>query len=40
MDRHLVVLCRPPFSFTPRQVREDFTYRDLELFMLCWDEED
>ena len=31
LDGWLASLTRPPWSFTPRQVREDFTLRDLRL---------
>jgi hypothetical protein len=33
----IVQLCRPPFCFTPRQVREEFTARDVALLMLAVD---
>lgn len=32
-DRWIAQLCVPPFSFTPRQVRDEFTVRDLELIV-------
>lgn len=32
-DVWIAQLCRPPFSFTPRQVREDFTVRDIKLVL-------
>lgn len=33
LDAWIVKLVRHPYSFTPRQVREDFTLRDLELIV-------
>lgn len=33
LDGVIIRMCRPPWSFTPRQVREDFTLRDLELLI-------
>lgn len=32
-DGWLAVLCRPPWNFTARQIREEFTVRDLQLMV-------
>lgn len=33
LDGWIVAMCKPPFSFTPHQVRTEFTLRDLELIV-------
>lgn len=34
-DRWIAQLCLPPFSFTPRQVRDEFTVRDIEVILMA-----